>query len=265
MATKKTPTKTAAAKRTRATKAAAPKTTATKTTATKTTATKTAASRKAAPKAVAKKPVAAKVAAPKAVAPKAVKAKAAEDLAAPLFAFDSVEEMAPLAEEAMKPVEAAVAAGKETLEAVVKAGTQAATKGYEQAVAMTQEQVEKASSNVFKGYDEVASLGRDNMDAYVESTEAMARGFESLGKEFISFTQVSMEAGMAAARSLATAKSLGEMIELQRDYSRSSFDTLLTESAKLTDLSIALANEAMEPLQSRVTVTVEKIMKPLAA
>lgn len=260
MATKKTPTKTTATKRTSATKTAAPKTTASK----------TAASRKAASKAVAKKPVAAKAAAPKAAAPKAAtpkapKAKAAEDLAAPLFAFETVDEIAPLAEEAMKPVEAAVAAGKETLEAVVKAGTQAATKGYEQAVAMTQEQVEKASSNVFKGYDEVASLGRDNMDAYVESTEAVARGFETLGKEFISFTQVSMEAGMAAARSLATAKSLGEVIELQRDYSRNSFDTLLTESAKLTDLSIALANEAMEPLQSRVTVTVEKIMKPLAA
>ena len=242
----------------------ATKKTPTKTTASKTTANKSAAAR-AATKATATKVVAKKAAAPKAAGPRAAKAKPADELAAPLFAIESVEEIAPLAGEAMKPVEAAVAASKETLEAVVKAGTQAATKGYEQAVAMTQEQVEKASSSVFKGYDEVASLGKDNMDAYVESTEAVARGFETLGKEFISFTQIAMETGMAAARSLAAAKSLGEMIELQRDYSRNSFDSLLSEGAKLTDRSIALANDAMEPLQSRMTVTVEKMMKPLAA
>ncbi len=226
MATKKTPTKTTAAKRTRTTRAAAPKATATKTAAAKKTAPKAVAKKAVAKKAVAPKTSAAKTAAPKTATPKAAKTKAAEDLAAPLFAFESVEEIAPLAEEAMKPVEAAVAVSKETLEAVVKAGTQAATKGYEQAVAMTQEQVEKASSNVFKGYDEVASLGRDNMDAYVESTEAVARGFENLGKEFISFTQVSMEAGMAAARSLAfESQDASGWRSARRTFSPSSFST----------------------------------------
>ena len=39
--------------------------------------------------------------------------------------------------EVLKPIEAAVTAGKESVEAVVKAGTDAATKNYEQAIAMT--------------------------------------------------------------------------------------------------------------------------------
>ena len=73
---------------------------------------------------------------------------------------------------------------------------------------MTQEQVEKASSSVFTGYDEVADLGRGNMDAYVESSVVVARSFEVFGKEFIAFTQTAMETGMAAAKSLATATSL---------------------------------------------------------
>ena len=248
MATKKTPTRNAAAKRptgakTPAAKAAAPKT--------------------AAPKTAAPRVPAKKAAAPKPQAARA--AKPAADLTAPLFAAGRVEDIVPLTEEAMKPVEAAVAASQETLEAVVKAGTQAATKGYEQAVAITQEHVEKASSSVFNGYGEVADLSRGNMDAYVASTEVVARGFETLGKEFIAFTQASMETGMAAAKSLATAKSFEEVIELQSAYSRSSFDSMLAESAKLTDLSIALANDAMEPLQNSVTATVEKMIKPLAA
>ncbi len=34
---------------------------------------------------------------------------------------------------------------------------------------MTKEQVERTSSAVFQGYDEIATLGKDNIDAYVES------------------------------------------------------------------------------------------------
>lgn len=279
MATRKTPTKSTAAKRPTAVKASAAKTAATKTAAPKTVATKTAAPKTAAPKTAMPKTAVPKTAVPKTAAPKpamkkvtaskpakaAPAPKPAADFAASLFAIETVGDIAPLAEEAMKPVEAAVAASKETLEAVVKAGTQAATKGYEQAVAMTQEQVEKASSSVFNGYDEVAYLGKDSMDAYVESSTVFARGFETFGKEVISFTQVAMEVGMTAAKSMAAAKSFEEVIELQSEYSRRSFDSMLAESAKLTDLSIALANDAIEPLQSNVATTVEKMMKPLAA
>lgn len=194
---------------------------------------------------------------------------AAPEAPAPLFAAvpaaEAVERIAPFAEEAMKPVAAAVAAGQDTLEAVAKAGTQVASKGYEQAVAMTQEQVERASSTVFYGYDEVASLGKDNMDACVQCSALAAKGFEALGTEMLAFTQGAMQTGFSTAQALAAAKSLRELMDLQSAYSRSSFDSLVAESAKLTELSIAVTNEAMAPLQTRVTVTVEKLMKPLAA
>ncbi len=248
MATRKTTPKSSAAKRPAAAKPAAKKATATKTVA--------------AAKAPAAKAAAAKS---KPAAKKPAAAKPVVEPATPLFATETVESMVPLAEEAMKPVEAAVAASTDTLEAVVKAGTQAATKGYEQAVAMTQEQVEKASSSVFDGYEEAATLGKENMDAYVVSSTVVAQGFEAFGKEVISFAQAAVEANMAAAQALVAAKSFQEVIELQSEYSRNSIDSVVAESAKLTDISIALAHDAMEPLQTRVTVTVEKMIKPLAA
>jgi len=166
---------------------------------------------------------------------------------------------------AIEPVEAAVAASKETMEAVVKAGTQAASKSYEQAVAMAQEQVEKASENLFKGYDEVASFGKDSVDAYVESTSVFAKGVEAMGKELMGFTQSAVEANVANAKALFAATTLREVIDLQTGFSRSSFDSLVAESAKLTELSMALASETVEPLQLRLNATVEKLMKPLAA
>ncbi len=164
----------------------------------------------------------------------------------------------------MQPVEAATAS-KETMEAVVKAGTQAATKSYEQAVAMAQEQVEKASSSVFNGYEEVASLGQETVDAYVQSTTVFAKAVEVMGKEMMNFAQSTAEANVANAQALFGATSLQELIDLQTEISRSRYDSLVTESAKLTELSMALANDAAEPIQARLNATVEKLMKPLAA
>ena len=137
--------------------------------------------------------------------------------------------------EVMEPVEATVAASKETMEAVVKAGTQAASKSYEQAVAMAQEQVEKASTSMFKGYDEVATLGKQNVDAYVESSTVFAKGMEAMGKELMSFAQSAMEANVANAKAMFGAKTVRELIDLQTDFSRSSIDSLVAESAKLTE------------------------------
>ena len=165
----------------------------------------------------------------------------------------------------MAPVEAAVAANKETMETVMKAGTQAATKGYEQAIAIAQEQVEKASESLFKRYDEVASFGKENVDAYVLSGTLIAKGVESMGKELMSMAQSAVETNVATTKALFGAKTVREVIDLQTEFSRSAFDNFVAESAKLTEMSMNLANDAIEPIQARMNVTVEKLLKPVAA
>jgi phasin family protein len=165
----------------------------------------------------------------------------------------------------MAPVEAAAAASQETFDTVLKAGTQAATKGYEQAIAIAQEQVEKASETLFKRYDEAASFGKDNVDACVTCSTVFAKGVESMSKELMSLAQSTVEANVATTKALFGAKSVRELIDLQTEFSRSRFDSLVAESAKLTELSMALANETIEPIQARMNATVEKLMKPIAA
>ena len=165
----------------------------------------------------------------------------------------------------MKPVEDAVAAGKETVEQFVKVGTEAATKNYEQAIAMTKEQVEKASQSMFKSYDEMTEISKENVDAVVAFNTKIAKGYEDLSKEIVAFTQASFEAQVEATKAIFGAKSLREVIDLQSEMTRSQFDKVMAESAKITEMSVKVANEAYEPLQARVNMTVEKMMKPVAA
>ncbi|MEO3430777.1 phasin family protein [Pelagibius sp. CAU 1746] len=197
-----------------------------------------------------------KAPAAKAPAPKAPAAKAA---AAKSNAGKPAAAATPRLQDTLEPL------GVETMEAVVKAGTQAAGKSYEQTVALFQEQVEKASGSVFQGYDEVAALGKDNIDAYMQSSTLFAKGVEAMGKELMSFAQTSVDIGVANAQALFGAKTVRELIDLQSDMSRSGLDSLVAESAKLTELSMTLANETLEPIQARLNANVEKLLKPLAA
>jgi phasin family protein len=163
------------------------------------------------------------------------------------------------------PIEAAMNASKETVEAFVKAGSDAAGQQYEQAMTATKDQVEKTSQMFFKSYDEMATMNKDNMDAFMKSSSIVAKGFESMSKEMMSFAQETMEANMAAAKKVFGAKNLQEMMDVQSDVYRTNFDKMMAESAKLAELSAKVANEAVEPLQARMQAGFEKATKPVAA
>ena len=167
--------------------------------------------------------------------------------------------------EALKPVGAAAYAGKETVEQVMKAGTEAAQKGYAQAVQLTKEQVEKTSEAMFKGYDQMNTFGKENLEAVVASGSIVAKGVENLSKEVFALAQSSFENSMNVAKAFMGVKSLREAVDLQSDLSRTQFDRLMADSAKLAELSMKVANEAFQPIQARFNVAFEKMMKPVAA
>lgn len=55
-----------------------------------------------------------------------------------------------------------------------------------------------------------------------------------------------------------------QALEIQNEAAKTSFDKLMAEGNKITELSIKVANEAIEPIQARVNVAVEKLIKPAA-
>ena len=135
----------------------------------------------------------------------------------------------------------------------------------EETVAIAKENVQKASQAALKGYDEFAVLGQNNFEALVQSNSVFAKGFELIGKEVLAFAQRSVEENMAQARALFGAKDLQEILDLQNDFAKQRLEYTLAETAKLTELSTQVANEAIEPLQKRVDATVETVLKARAA
>ncbi|RDD62831.1 phasin family protein [Ferruginivarius sediminum] len=167
-------------------------------------------------------------------------------------------------QDVLKPVEDAVTAGKEQFENVVKVGNDAATKQYEQAANLAKEQIEKGSSAMFKGYGEATMLNKANIDAVVKASTIATKGFESLSRELVDFTQKQIETNVETTKKLFGAKTLQEFFDLQADFARQNFDRLLAESAKVTEMSVKVTNDALQPIQAQTNAAAEKVMKPAA-
>lgn len=137
----------------------------------------------------------------------------------------------------------------------------AVARNYEHAIAFTKEQVEKVSQNAFKTYEELTALNKDTVDALVQSSSVVAKGVESLSRAFLAFAQTSLEHSVSTAKALLAVKTLREAVDLQSEFAKSSFDSLVAEATKASELSVKVANEAIQPLSSHVNTVVSKLSK----
>ncbi len=167
--------------------------------------------------------------------------------------------------DAIKPVEEVVAAGREAVESVYKAGAEAAQKGYEQAVELTRQQIEKSRTVWTTKVEELNDLSKQNLEALVQSGQIVAKGAEEVGQHMAALVQSAVERQVGATKALLGCRTLREVIEVQNGLTKASIDKLVSESAWLQEISVKTTNAALEPIQGRVTVSVEKLLQPIAA
>ncbi len=125
-------------------------------------------------------------------------------------------------------------------------------------------QFERTGGAAFRGYDDAAAFNRATIEALLASTALVAKGAEDIAKTWLGFTQRSVLDGTAAAKAIAEAKTLREAVAAQGDYARASFDSLVAESGKVSEISVKVADEALRPIRARVEVAVARMLKTAA-
>jgi phasin family protein len=93
----------------------------------------------------------------------------------------------------------------------------------------------------------------------VASVTAATKGAESLGAHAVAFSKKAVEDQVAAAKTLAGAKSVQEVIELQTGFAKSAFETYVAEMNKMAEIVTASMKESSSPLNARVTALVERV------
>jgi phasin family protein len=125
-----------------------------------------------------------------------------------------------------------------------------------------QQKVTIMAATAFKGYEDFTAFGKDNFDAFVQANAVFAKGFEDFSKEVLSLTQASMEGAASAAKAMFSAKTLKDVVELNTELTKTNIEKLVANSSKLSELGMKVTTEALAPINARVNVAVEKILKP---
>lgn len=121
-----------------------------------------------------------------------------------------------------------------------------------------------APATVFAGYEELADLGRENFAAVLRANAALTEGLEAIGKEVVGYARTSLETAAETATALLAAKTFEDVVQLNTDFAKASFEQMIAGSSKLSELGVKVANEALAPIGDRVEATFHKLGKPLA-
>jgi phasin family protein len=154
----------------------------------------------------------------------------------------------------VEATESATQQGFDNTISTLKSGMSGAVAGFEKTQAEVKANMEKA----MKTAEEFVTFGQGNVEAVVKSSQIWAAGVQDLGKSLAATAQTQMDQTVATFKAMAGVKSLKEAIDLQTTLARSSLETAMSQTGKLTDASIKLAEQAMAPITARVTLAVEK-------
>jgi phasin family protein len=106
---------------------------------------------------------------------------------------------------------------------------------------------------------EINAQSKKNFEAMVASMTAATKGAETLGAHAVAFSKKAVESQVAAAKTLAGAKSVQEVIELQTTFAKTAFETYIAEVNKMAETVAASVKETASPINARVSALVETI------
>ncbi len=137
--------------------------------------------------------------------------------------------------------------GEDTIKSTVERMAQAGNQAFKDSVEKT-----------LSALNEVNTLSKGNVEAVVESLTAATKGAETVGAQALAFSKKNWEEAVTAAKTLSTAKSVQEVIELQSTYAKSAMEAYVAEVNQMTQTLSSSFKDTFKPINTRVTAAVEK-------
>ena len=131
----------------------------------------------------------------------------------------------------------------------------------------TVDQVTAAGNQAFKdaadkslsALNDMNAHSKKNLEAMIASVTAATKGAEALGAQAMAFSKTGFESQVAAAKSLASAKSVQEVVELQTAYAKTFLEGYMAEVGKMSETVSASVKDSVKPLNERMTAMVERL------
>ncbi len=99
----------------------------------------------------------------------------------------------------------------------------------------------------------------ESIDALERSFDAAGHGATAFNRKLIDIAQRNLNSSFDFAKSLAGAKTLAEIVELQSAYIRSQFEVFAGQATEIQELTKKIASDTSEPLKDQMTKSFEAV------
>lgn len=127
------------------------------------------------------------------------------------------------------------------------------------------ESVRALAENTVNQSREAYERGKDaleeSVDALERSFDAAGQGATAFNRKLIDLAQRNLNSTFDLAKSLAGAKNLAEIVELQSAFIRQQFDVFANQATEIRALTSKIAADTAEPIKSQVSRSFDSVKK----
>lgn len=116
-----------------------------------------------------------------------------------------------------------------------------------------------------KAAQEAANAGRDAMETAMKSGNVWARYLEDVSKVYMNLAQETTEKQSEAWKAIMGCKTINEFTETQNRLAQQSFDSMMSNATRLSEMSIRAATDCFEPINDQFSKAMKKASDTMAA
>jgi phasin len=120
---------------------------------------------------------------------------------------------------------------------------------------------EKTVAQTREAYEQSKDVLEAGLEALERSFDAAGQGSLALNHKVIEIAQRNVNSGFTIAKSLAAAKTLPEVVEVQAAYWRNWLGTFTAQAEELRALSTKVTADTAEPIKAHVTRGMNELRK----
>jgi phasin family protein len=98
-------------------------------------------------------------------------------------------------------------------------------------------------------FDDFQKFGKEQFEAATTALTSLTKGFQTIAAETTEFSKRSLEDGSVYVEKLCRANSLDSAVQIQSEFAKTSYEGLVAQMNKMTELYSALAREAFRPVE----------------
>jgi len=107
-------------------------------------------------------------------------------------------------------------------------------------------------------FTDISAFSQESIDSLVRVNTAATKGFETLAKHFVELTTKSFEDAVAASKKIAAVKSPTEFMQVQTKLIQDSFESMVGETKKVSDITTTIFKDVSAPLAAQFKTAAPK-------